>query len=44
MSWHASAEHKNDGKLRHPADRKQWQDFNDNHRDFTDGPRNIGLH
>jgi hypothetical protein len=41
MSWHASDEHKNDGKLRHPADGKQWQDFNDNHRDFADEPRNV---
>jgi hypothetical protein len=31
MSWHAFDEHKNDGKLRHPADGKQWQDFNDSH-------------
>jgi hypothetical protein len=41
MSWHASDEHKNDGKLRHPTDEKQWQDLNDNHRDFADEPRNI---
>jgi hypothetical protein len=41
MSWHASDEHKNDGKLRHPDDGKQWQDFNDNHRDFADEPRNV---
>jgi hypothetical protein len=41
MSWHASDEHKNDGKLQHPADGKSWQDFNDNHRDFANEPRNI---
>jgi predicted nucleic acid-binding Zn-ribbon protein len=41
MSWYASDEHKNDGNLRHPADRKQWQDFNDNHRDIDDELRNI---
>jgi len=41
MSWHASNEHKNDAKLRHPADGKQWQDFNDNHQDFSDEPRNV---
>jgi hypothetical protein len=39
MSWHASDEHKNDGKLRHPADGKQWQDFNDNHQEFADEPK-----
>jgi hypothetical protein len=41
MNMHASHRHKNDGKLRHPADGKQWQDFNDNHRDFVDEPRNV---
>jgi len=29
MSWHASDEHtKDDGKLRHPSDGKQWKHFN----------------
>ena len=41
MSWHASDEHKNDGKLRHPADGNKWQDFNDYHRDFTSKARNV---
>jgi len=41
LMWHASDEHKNDGKLRHPADGKQWQDFNENHQDFTSEPRNV---
>jgi len=41
MSWHASDEHKNDGKLMHPVDGKQWQDLIDNHRDFADEPRNV---
>jgi hypothetical protein len=41
MSWHAFDEHKNDGKLQHLADGKQWQDFNYNHQDFADEPRNI---
>ena len=35
MSWHASDEHKNDGKFCHPTDGKQWQDFNENHQDFA---------
>jgi hypothetical protein len=43
MSWRASDEHKNNGKLRHPADGKKWQDFNDNHRDFVDEPRNESI-
>ena len=41
MSWHAYDEHKNDGKLHHLADGKQWQDFNDNHRDFASELRNV---
>jgi hypothetical protein len=32
---------KNDGKLQHSADGKQWLDFNDNHREFADEPRNV---
>jgi len=35
---------KNDGKLRHLADGKQWQDFNDNHRDFADEQGMLGSH
>jgi hypothetical protein len=41
ISWHASDEHKNDGKLWNPADGKQWQDFSDNHWDFADEQRNV---
>jgi predicted nucleic acid-binding Zn-ribbon protein len=41
MSWHVSDEHKNDGKLRHPSDGKQWQDFNANHPEFAKEPRNV---
>jgi len=41
MSWHASDEHKDDGKLRHPADGQQWKDFNENHKDFANDPRNV---
>jgi hypothetical protein len=41
MSWHASDEHKNDGKLRHPADGQQWKDFNENHKDFARESRNV---
>jgi len=42
-SWHASDEHKNDGKLRHPTDGKQWQNFNENHQDFASEPRNVRI-
>jgi hypothetical protein len=40
-SRHASDEHKDDGKLRHPADGHQWKDFNENHKDFAKEPRNV---
>jgi hypothetical protein len=41
MSWHASDEHKDDGKFRHPADSQQWKDFNENHKVFAKEPRNV---
>jgi hypothetical protein len=41
MSWHASDEHKNDGKIRHLDDGKHWQDFNENYLDFANEPINI---
>jgi hypothetical protein len=41
MCWHASSKRINDGKLRHPSDAKQWKDFNKNHKDFDNDPRNI---
>jgi hypothetical protein len=41
MSWHSSNEHKDDGKLRHPADAQKWKDFNENHKDFAKEPRNV---
>jgi hypothetical protein len=44
MSWHASDEHKNDGKLRHPIDGKRWQDFNDNHETLPMNQEMLGSH
>ncbi|XP_066323555.1 uncharacterized protein [Miscanthus floridulus] len=41
MTWHASDERKDDGKLRHPADAKQWQEFNKKYLDFAEDPRNV---
>jgi hypothetical protein len=42
MSWHASDEHmKDDGKLRHPSDGKQWKCFNAKFLLFGDEVRNI---
>jgi hypothetical protein len=42
MCWHASDAHKHDGKLRHPSDAKQWQNFNNTYKkEFGDEQRNI---
>ncbi|XP_066347639.1 uncharacterized protein [Miscanthus floridulus] len=41
MTWHASDERKDDGKLRHPADAKQWQEFDKKYPDFAEDPRNV---
>jgi hypothetical protein len=42
MSWHASGDHtKDDGKLRHPSDGKQWKDFNDMFPEFGKEARNV---
>ena len=42
MSWHASDERtKDDGKLWHPSDGKQWKRFNAKFRKFGDEARNI---
>ena len=42
MSWHASDEcTKDDGKLRHPSDGKQWKRFNAKFQKFGDEVRNV---
>ena len=43
MSWHASDERtKSDGKLRHPADGKQWKRFDAKfHKEFDNETRNV---
>jgi hypothetical protein len=43
MSWHASVERKkDDGKLRHPSDGKQWKQFDAMFpREFGDEARNF---
>jgi hypothetical protein len=42
MSWHASAEHKkDDGKLRHPSNGKQWKHFDAKFLKFGDEVRNV---
>ena len=40
LLWHSSR--KKDGKIRHPADGRQWKKFDNNHYlDFSHDPRNI---
>jgi hypothetical protein len=42
MSWHASGDRtKDDGKLRHPSDGKQWKDFNATFSEFGKEARNV---
>ena len=42
MSWHASGYRtKDNGKLRHPSDGKQWKCFNAKFLEFGDEARNI---
>ena len=42
MSWHASNERtKDDGKLQHPSDGKQWKRFNAKFPEFGDEARNV---
>ena len=42
MSWHASADHlKDDGKLRHPSDGKQWKDFDEAYSEFGKEPMHV---
>ena len=42
MSWHASDERmKDDGKLRHPSDGKQWKRFNAKFSEFGDEAKNV---
>lgn len=42
MSWHASAKRKkDDGKLWHPSDGKQWKDFNTAYPEFGKEPRHV---
>ena len=42
MSWHASADRlKDDGKLWHPSDGKQWKDFDEAYLEFGKEPRHV---
>jgi hypothetical protein len=40
LLWHV--QQKRDGKIRHPADGRQWKQFDHSHEDdFSNDPRNI---
>jgi hypothetical protein len=39
LLWHV--QRKRDGKIRHPADGRQWKQFDFSHEDFSTDPRNI---
>nr|AAM08850.1 Putative tnp2 transposase [Oryza sativa Japonica Group] len=40
MCWHEEG-HKKDGMIRHPADARQWINFDAQYREFAKDPRNI---
>nr|AAX96451.1 transposon protein, putative, CACTA, En/Spm sub-class [Oryza sativa Japonica Group]ABA92558.1 transposon protein, putative, CACTA, En/Spm sub-class [Oryza sativa Japonica Group] len=40
MRWHQEGR-KNDGKIRHPADARQWKNFDALHPEFAKVPRNV---
>lgn len=42
MRWHV-ANCPNDGNLRHPADTKDWKDFDDLYPEFSQDPYNVRL-
>lgn len=42
LIWHDVVRRK-DGKLRHPADARQWKTFDLKHPEFSDDPRNIRM-
>jgi len=41
MMWHDDRPLKNDGKLRHPSDTRQWKTFDANHELFGEEKRNV---
>ena len=41
MTWHDDRPLKNDGKLRHPSDARQWKTFDANHELFGNKKRNV---
>ena len=41
MTWHDDRPLKNDGKLRHPSDARQWKTFDANHELFGEEKRNV---
>jgi len=42
MRWHAEG-HKEDGRLRHPADAYAWKHFDNRYTKFASDPRNVKL-
>ena len=41
MTWHADHPEKDDGKLRHPSDARQWRTFDSKYEKFRGEKRNI---
>jgi hypothetical protein len=43
MTWWDDECKVDDDKITHPADCSQWKDFDDNHKDLSQDPRNVQL-
>jgi hypothetical protein len=41
MTWHADRPDRDDDKLEHPSDARQWKTLNANHEEFRNETRNI---
>nr|GEU95777.1 CACTA transposable element [Tanacetum cinerariifolium] len=43
MTWHATGECTEPGKMQHPIDGKAWKNFDTKYPDFAEEPRNVRL-
>jgi hypothetical protein len=41
MTWWDDERKVDDDKIAHPIDCSQWKDFDENHKDFSQDPRNV---
>jgi hypothetical protein len=41
MTWWDDERKVDDDKIAHSTDYSQWKDFNENHKDFSQDPKNV---